>query len=306
MIKNKKIQLTATLTGLMLFLSGCMSTDANGNPTGVIYEYLVVPLQQLIIRLADVFGGNYGLAIIAITIIVRIIILPMNLSQSKKALVQQEKMALVKPELDQIQADMKNAQTSEEKAEIQKEMMAFYKANDINMLGGIGCLPLLIQMPVFTAMYQAINLSNDIASSTFLGVNLGEPYILFAIVAGAIYLGQAYVSMMGMTPEQKKQSRTMMFMSPIMITMISFTSPAGLALYWIAGGIFAVAQSLITNMVFKPKLKARLAEEFKIKPKVALKTRRPIIIEENETATQNPYRNRNNGQGRNAGKQRNK
>ncbi|MBM6613377.1 membrane protein insertase YidC [Desemzia sp. RIT804] len=305
-MKNKKIQLTATLTGLMFFLSGCMSYDTNGNPTGIIYEYLVTPLQQLIIRLADLFGGNYGLAIIAITVIVRIIILPMNLSQSKKALVQQEKMALVKPEMDEIQAALKNAQSSEEKAEIQQEMMEFYKANDINMLGGIGCLPLLIQMPVFTAMYQAINLSNEIASSTFLGVNLGEPYILFAIVAGAIYLGQAYVSMLGMTPEQKKQSRTMMFMSPIMITMISFSSPAGLALYWIAGGIFAMGQSLITNMIFKPKLKARLAEEFKNKPKVEVKKRRPTIIEENETVPQSSYRNHNSNQGRNAGKQRNK
>lgn len=306
MIKNKKVQLTATLAGLMLFLSGCMSYDTNGNPTGVIYEYLVTPLQQLIIRLADLFGGNYGLAIIAITIIVRVIILPMNLSQSKKALVQQEKMALVKPEMDEIQAALKNAQTNEEKAEIQQEMMAFYKANDINMLGGIGCLPLLIQMPVFTAMYQAINLSNEIASSTFLGVNLGESYIPFAIIAGAIYLGQAYVSMMGMTPEQKKQSRTMMFMSPIMITMISFSSPAGLALYWIAGGIFAMAQSFITNMVFKPKLKAKLTEEFKNKPKVELKKRRPTIIEEKEPTPQTSYRERNSSQGRNAGKQRNK
>lgn len=305
MIKNKKIQLTATLAGLMLFLSGCMSYDTNGNPTGIIYEYLVTPLQQLIIRLAELFGGNYGLAIIAITVIVRIIILPMNLSQSKKALVQQEKMALVKPEIDEIQAALKNAQSNEEKAEIQQEMMAFYKANDINMLGGIGCLPLLIQMPVFTAMYQAINLSDEIASSTFLGVNLGAPYILFAIVAGAIYLGQAYVSMLGMTPEQKKQSRTMMFMSPIMITMISFTSPAGLALYWIAGGIFAVAQTLITNMVFKPKLKAKLAEEFKNRPKVELK-RRPVIIDESEVAPPVSNRNNTNNHGRNAGKQRNK
>lgn len=306
MIKNKKIQLTAIIAATMLFLSGCMSYDDSGNPTGFIYEYLVVPLQQLIIQLADFFGGNYGLAIIAITIIVRVIILPMNLSQSKKAMVQQEKMAMVKPQMDEFQAAIKEAPTNEEKARIQQDMMQFYKDNDISIMGGIGCLPLLIQLPVFTAMYQAINLSQEIANSTFLGVNLGDPSVLFAIIAGAVYLGQAYISMLGMSPEQKKQSRMMIFMSPIMITMISFSSPAGLALYWMAGGVFAVVQTLITNMVFKPRLKARLAEEFANRPPVQVKKRRPAekvdVEEEPRKQLSNRQRNRN-AQGRNAGKQ---
>lgn len=302
MIKNKKFQLTATIAGLMLFLSGCMSYDDSGNPTGFIYQYLVVPLQDLMALLANFFGGNYGIAIIAITILVRVIILPLNLNQQKKAMIQQEKMAIVKPQIDEYQDAMKNAETSAEKAEMQQEMMAFYKENDINIMGGIGCLPLLIQLPVFTAMYQAINLSGEIASSSFLGVNLGNPSIIFAIIAGSIYLLQAYVSMAGMNPEQLKQSRTMMFMSPIMITVISFTSPAGLALYWMAGGVFAVLQSYITNKVFKPKLKAQLAEKFGDRPVVKVKQRRPAEQQEQTKPTKISFSNRNN-QGRNAGKQ---
>src|SRR5699024_7240945 len=114
------------------------------NPTGFIYEYLVVPTGKAIVWLAESLGGNYGLAIIVITIIVRIIILPLNFSQMRKSMIQQEKMKYIKPDLDDIQRRQKEATNQEEKAEISQEMMALYKDNNISMTGGIGCLPLLI------------------------------------------------------------------------------------------------------------------------------------------------------------------
>lgn len=307
MKKLNKLLLTGSLLSMVLFLSGCMGQDKQGNPKGFIYEFLVVPTQQLILWLADAFNGNYGIAIIIITLIVRVIILPLNLSQSKKSLVQQEKTAFIKPEMDVIQAKQKAAQTPEEKAAAQQDLMALYKDNDMSMLGGIGCLPLLIQMPVFTAMFQAIRLSPEIANSTFLGINLGDRNIPLAIAAGLIYLVQAYVSMIGIAPEQKKQMKTMMYMNPIMIVMFTISSPAGLGLYWLVGGFFGVFQTLITNFHFKPRIQAQVAEEMKNRPKKErpIKTVEPLKSTEVSTDQQPPAMKRNAGsaRGRNAGKQ---
>lgn len=305
MKKLNKYLLTGSLLSIMLFLSGCMSTDKQGNPEGFIYEFLVVPVQELILFLADTFNGSYGFAIIIITLIVRMIILPLNLSQSRKSLAQQERTAVIKPELDVIQAKQKAAQTNEEKAVAQQELMSLYKDNNMSMLGGIGCLPLLVQMPIFTAMFQAIRLSEPIATSTFMGIGLGERSIPLAISAGLIYLVQAYVSMIGLAPEQKKQMKTMMYMNPIMILMFTISSPAGLGLYWLVGGFFGVFQTLLTNFYYKPRIQAEIAEEMKNRPKKerVIKEAEPVQEPYKELTTREVPTNSSNNIGRNAGKQ---
>jgi len=263
---KKKVLLSAEMMALLVVLTGCMQYDENKNPTGFIYDYLVVPTGNLIVMLAEMLNGNYGLAIIAITIIVRLAIMPLNFSQIKKTMVQQEKMKYIKPELEDIQFRQKNAQTPEEKAAVSQEMMALYKDNNISMTGGVGCLPILIQMPIFTAMYQAVNLTPEISASTFLGINLGVSSPLLAILAGVAYVIQGYVSTIGMPQETKSQMKSMMLMNPIMILMFSWSSPAGLALYWLAGGIFAAAQTALQNHMIKPKIQKLVEEEMKDRP----------------------------------------
>lgn len=263
---KKKLLLSAEMLSLLVVLTGCMQYDENKNPTGFIYDYLVVPTGKLIVMLAELLNGNYGLAIIAITIIVRLAIMPLNFSQIKKTMVQQEKMKYIKPELEDIQFRQKNAQTPEEKAAVSQEMMALYKENNISMTGGVGCLPILIQMPIFTAMYQAVNLTPEISASTFLGINLGVSSPLLAILAGVAYVIQGYVSTIGMPQETKSQMKSMMLMNPIMILMFSWSSPAGLALYWLAGGIFAAAQTALQNHMIKPKIQKQVEEEMKDRP----------------------------------------
>lgn len=298
MNKLKKLVLTSGVLSLVLFLSGCMKMDKQGNPTGFIYEYLVVPTGNAIIWLADLFNGSYGLAIIFITLIVRIIILPLNLSQSKKSMVQQEKMAFIKPELDVVQQKQKAATTAEEKAAAQQELMDVYKRNNMSMMGGIGCLPILIQMPVFTAMFQAIRLSPQIAESNFLGLNLGDRNAYLAIAAGLVYVIQAFISMIGLSPEQKKQMRTMLFMNPVMILVFTWSSPAGLGLYWLVGGVFACFQTLITNLYHKPKIKAAIAEELKDRPVVQPATpikQAEVVSPSSKKSSPNNKKKRNDG-----------
>lgn len=302
---KKKLMLSAQLTAILLFLSGCgMRYDEGGNPTGFIYDYLVVPTGRMIVWLAELFGGNYGLAIIAITIIVRVVIMPLNFSQIKKSMVQQEKMRYIKPELEDIQRRQQEASTPEEKAGVSQEMMELYRENNISMTGGVGCLPILIQMPIFTAMYQAVNLTPEIANSTFLGINLGERSILLAVLAGVAYMAQGYVSMLGMPEETKRQMKSMMLLNPVMILMFSWSSPAGLALYWLAGGIFAVGQTLIQNRLIKPRVQAEVAEELKNRPMKKAKKAKPATPSAKPVKTLTAsQQNAGNTKGRNAGKQ---
>lgn len=304
---KKKLLLSAEMMALLVVLTGCMQYDENKNPTGFIYDYLVVPTGNLIVMLAEMLNGNYGLAIIAITIIVRLAIMPLNFSQIKKTMVQQEKMKYIKPELEDIQFRQKNAQSPEEKAAVSQEMMALYKENNISMTGGVGCLPILIQMPIFTAMYQAVNLTPEISQSTFLGINLGVSSPLLAILAGVAYVIQGYVSTIGMPQETKSQMKSMMLMNPIMILMFSWSSPAGLALYWLAGGIFAAAQTALQNHMIKPKIQKQVEEEMKDRPiKKNVKMAKPAS---QSTSTQSvkalPAKNQQTDgkKGRNAGKQ---
>ena len=305
---SKKLLFSAQMLAIVTFLTGCMQYDSDRNPTGFIYEYLVVPTGKAIVWLAESLGGNYGLAIIVITIIVRIIILPLNFSQMRKSMIQQEKMKYIKPDLDDIQRRQKEATNQEEKAEISQEMMALYKDHNISMTGGIGCLPLLIQMPIFTSMYQAVNLTPEISQSTFLGINLGEPSALLAILAGISYYIQSKISMLDMPEAQRQQMKTMTLMSPLMILFFSWSSPAGLALYWFAGGLFAIGQTYLQNKLIKPRVKSQVSEEMAKNPiKRPIKKVKPAPKTEVKTlSSSQQYANKNKKRNRNAGKQQRK
>ncbi len=302
MKRLKRWILSSGLLGLLIFLSGCVKADKAGNPTGegFVYKFLVKPMSNMIIFLADNWGLGFGLAIILLTIVVRLIIMPLGLSQMKKSMIQQEKMAAVKPLTDDINQRMKSAGTNEERIAAQQELQKMYKENDINVMGGMGCLPLLVQMPIFTALFYAAKFTPGIKDSVFLGIDLGKPSLLLVALAGISYFAQSYISMIGMSAEQKKQMKMMIFMSPIMIIMISFSSPAGVTLYWVVGGIFSCIQSLITNLYHKPKVKAEIAAHLAKNP---IKTVTPKVKDVTPKQKPAPAKPRNNGSGRNAGKQ---
>ena len=304
----KRLMYSSSLLALIFFLSGCVDINKKtGTPTGDgwVYKFLVAPMGNAITFLADNWGLGFGLAIIVLTIVVRLAIMPLGLSQMKKSMIQQEKMQAVKPYTDDINKRMKSATSNEEKMKAQTELQQLYKDNNINIMGGMGCLPLLIQMPIFTALFYAAKFTTGISDSTFLGIDLGKPSMLLVALAGISYFAQSYISMIGMAEEQKKQMKMMSYMSPLMIVMISFSSPAGVTLYWVVGGIFSCIQSLITTLYHKPKIKAELAEHFEKNP---IKTVKPVVKDvtpkKQGNAPKQAARNANaNVKGRNAGKQ---
>ena len=213
------------------------------------------------------------------------------------------KKSSIKPHMDVINERMKTATSPEEKMAAQQELQQFYKDNDINIMGGIGCLPLLIQMPIFTALFFAAKVTPGISESVFFGINLGKPSLILVALAGISYFLQSYISMIGMSDEQRKQMRMMTYLSPLMIIFFSFKAPAGVTLYWVIGGIFSCIQSLITNLYHKPKVKKEIAEHFEKNPvKVVKSAVKPTPTKQN---TPKNKITTNNG-GRNQGKQNKK
>lgn len=302
MKKLKRLIFSSSMLALLIFLSGCVKTDSAGNPTGegFIYNLLVKPMSTVIVYFADNLNLGFGWAIILLTVIVRLIILPLGLNQMKKSMAQQEKMAAVKPHMDVINERMKSASSNEEKMAAQAELQELYKANNINIMGGIGCLPLLIQMPIFTALFYAARVTPGISEATFFGINLGKPSILLVALAGISYFAQSYISMIGMNEDQKKQMKMMSYLSPIMIIMFSFTAPAGVTLYWVVGGIFSCIQSLITNLYHKPRVKKEIAEHFEKNPVKVVTPKMKDVTPPKAAVKTKP---KNNQVGRNSGKQ---
>ncbi|MGF7436401.1 membrane protein insertase YidC [Lentilactobacillus senioris] len=298
----KKFKRGATLSllgGLALVLSGCVRTK-NGHPYGFVYDYLAKPAQHVMEWLTQ-YVGSYGWAIIVLTVIVRMVLLPMMVSQMKKSTIQQEKMQLVRPQMDIITKRQKAAKTQEEQAAASQQMMKLYRDNGISMTGGIGCLPLLIQMPIFAALYAAIRYSPELSHTVFMGIRLGETSWVLAVLSFLAYLLQGYLSMLGTPASQKKQMASMMLLSPIMILFFTLSAPAGLGLYFFIGGLFACVQTLIINL-YRPKIRRDVEKEMgEIKQVVVDDIPTPVSEEQEDHSL--PTSPKKNNRNRNAGKQ---
>lgn len=259
MKKLKRFSALSLIGVMALVLSGCVRVDSNGKPYGLTYEYLALPGQHILDFIARFFGG-YGWAIIILTIIVRMILLPAMISQTKKSTIMQEKMSFIKPKMQEIQERQKNASSKEEQMKIQQEMMQLYKDNNISMAGGIGCLPLIIQMPIYLALYNGIRFSPEVSHTMFLGVKLGDKSLILVVLSFLAYVLQGYLMTLGLSEDQKKQMKMMAYFTPIMIVLVTFSAPAGLGIYFFISGLFACLQTLIINM-YRPKIRAEVAAQ---------------------------------------------
>ncbi|MGT2933193.1 membrane protein insertase YidC [Streptococcus catagoni] len=306
-IKLNRILFSGLALSLLFTLTGCVGRDAHGNPKGMIWDYLGKPMSYFIDYFANHVGLGFGIAIIIVTIIVRTLILPLGLYQSWKASYQSEKMAYLKPIFEPINKRIKNASTQEEKMAAQTELMAAQRENGINMLGGMGCLPLLIQMPFFSAMYFAAQYTKGISTSQFMGIDLGSRSLLLTGIITVLYLLQSWLSMQAVAEEQKAQMKTMMYTMPVMMAFMTLSLPAGVGLYWLVGGFFSIIQQLITTYILKPKLRAQIEEEYKNNPPKAYQSKNP----RKDVTASKPQANKaiianKTKTNRNAGKQRNR
>ena len=270
----KRFAISAMGMVILLVLTGCVQVDkATGQPTGLIWNTIGAPMPEAIKYFANDQGLGFGLGIIIVTIIVRLIILPLGIYQSWKATLHSEKMNALKHVLEPHQTRLKEAETQEEKLEAQQALFAAQKEHGISMFGGVGCFPLLLQMPFFSAIYFAAQHTEGVAEASFLGIELGSPSWILVAFAGVLYYLQSLLSLHGVEDEtQREQIKKMIYMSPMMIVMFSIFSPASVTLYWVVGGFMMILQQFIINYIIRPKLRKKVREEYSKNPPKASKT----------------------------------
>ena len=301
----KRIALSIMGVAMLLVLTGCVQVDkATGQPTGFIWNTIGAPMAEAIKYFATDKGLGFGVAIIIVTIIVRLIILPLGIYQSWKATLHSEKMNALKHVLEPHQTRLKEATTQEEKLEAQQALFAAQKEHGISMFGGVGCFPILIQMPFFSAIYFAAQHTEGVSEASFLGIALGSPSWILIACAGVLYYVQSLLSLHGVEDEtQREQLKKMIYMSPMMIVMFSIFSPASVTLYWVVGGFMMILQQFIVNYIIRPKLRKKVREEYAKNPPKASKTSAARKDVTPESATAITTSNKKKNKKRNSGKQ---
>lgn len=255
MKKRKRLLLLVGMLGLMVFLAACSTEPITSESTGFWDRYIIYNFSQVIIWLSNLFGGSYGVGIIAFTLIVRIILLPVTYYQTKSS----RKMTDVQPQLKALQEEYssKDAETQEK---LREETSKLYEEAGVNPAAG--CLPLLIQMPVLIALYQSISRTDVLRTGDFLWVNLGspDPYFIFPILAALLTLATSKLASMSQTVSNPTTS-IMTYMMPIMILFISVSLPSAVSLYFVVSNGFSVIQTLLFNNPFKIRKERREKEE---------------------------------------------
>lgn len=182
-------------------------------------------------------SGSYGLAIILLTLAIRIILAPLTFSQSKSM----EAMKALQPEMQELQERYKD-----KPEEYQRKVMELYQKHKVNPLGG--CLPMLVQLPFLWALFAVLR-EFDFGTGFLWLTSLSAPdplYILPVLSAVTTYL------QMVMTSADASQ-KTMMFIMPAFIGYISINFPAGLVIYWVVSNIFSMAQQYIIAQRMSPQ-----------------------------------------------------
>lgn len=183
---------------------------------------------------------SYFLAIIIFTILAKILLYPLTAKQMKSMKAMQE----IQPKIKEIQAKQKDPQKS------QAEMMAVYQEHGVNPLAG--CLPILIQMPIFFALFSALKqfpyASQAHASMWWFGTTLNlskpDPYYILPILAGLSTFVQQKLSSTNVDDPMQKN---MLYMMPIMFIFFAAKVHAGLALYWVAFNVLGAIQQYFIN-----------------------------------------------------------
>ncbi|MEY8763284.1 MULTISPECIES: membrane protein insertase YidC [Clostridium] len=181
---------------------------------------------------------SYGIAIILMTIIIRLIILPLGIKQLRSSFVMNE----IQPEIKKLQEKYKkNPQRAQE------EMMKLYKEKGASPFSG--CLPLLIQWPLLLALYYVFNNLTGINGVSFLWMkDLAKTDFLLAIISGAT----TYISgiiVMPTTGEQAKQSKMMNIGMAIFMVYMSMKFKSALVLYWVVSNLIQIAQTVVIKKI---------------------------------------------------------
>ena len=271
----KKYILFCYLLLLNIILTGCSSKDTDG----FFYNTFTKNMDMFLSNI-NVYVKSWGISIIIITLIVKGIILPFMLKNYKKQRTSSINMEKAKPELDFVQnkikklsEDQKRALNNDERmkirieqTELQKELFKIYKKYDCSPAIFGNLIPILIQAPFISGLYFTLQnpiYSKDILDSSFLSISLGEKSYILLILVFVIYMivGKISQSMMQSnpmsqnTPEAERiqnVSKHMVWITPIMLTFLTYTSIAAIGIYFVVSGILVAFQILLGRKLYPP------------------------------------------------------
>lgn len=224
--------------------------------TNIFNSFLYQPLFNALIFLYNFIPGhNFGLAIIVLTIIIRLVLYPL-MAQSIKS---QKILNELQPKIQAIQK-----QHAKDKEKQTKAMMELYQKEKFNPFGG--CLPLLIQLPILFALYRVFlygfhpeHLYSFVANpgninQIFLSIDLASPNLILAVLAGVLQLIQSRMIMPMSAKQQNKDQmaqitgamqKQMVYFMPLFTVFILFRLPSAIGLYWVATTVFSIVQQYL-------------------------------------------------------------
>ncbi len=200
---------------------------------GWVYIF-ATPLFWLLVHIYE-YVKNWGWAIILLTVLVKVVLFPLTRASYKSM----AKMKALAPRMEKLKA-----QYGDDKVKLQQAMMAMYREEKVNPVGG--CLPMLLQIPVFIGLYWALLGSVELRQAHFLWISdLSRPdpyYILPVVLAGTMFL-QTFLNPPAADPVQAKMMRIM----PLAFSVMFFFFPAGLVVYWLVNNVLSMGQQWYVN-----------------------------------------------------------
>jgi len=211
---------------------------------GLPMEWVVVPVLWLMHWFYK-FTGNYGIAIILLTVIFKVLFFPLTVKSMKSM----KAMQAIQPQVNALRAKYKS-----EPQKVQQETMELYRKHGVNPLGG--CLPMIVQIPIFYALYVALAVSVELQNAPFLcvgrlfGMDLwicdlaaqDPTYVLPLLMGVTMFIQQKMTPVMG----DPRQAKMMLFM-PVVFTFMFLNLPSGLVLYWTLSNVLQIAQQYYMN-----------------------------------------------------------
>ncbi|USS93954.1 membrane protein insertase YidC [Fructilactobacillus ixorae] len=226
-------------------LTACSNAPVNSHSTGIWDGLIVYNFSRAIIWLSKAFNNNYGIGIILFTIVIRILILPLMVYQTKNM----KEMNELQPQLKALQKKYSSRDT-ETMMKLQAAQKELYKENGVHPFASM--LPLIVQLPIIFALYQAIWRTPALKTGHFLWLQLGsrDPYFILPILAAVFTFLSSWLAM----KSQPETNGTTMIMTVVMPLVIFFTAlnvPSALSLYWVVTNAFQVVQALILQNPWK-------------------------------------------------------
>ena len=226
-----------------------------------MFSVIVVPLLRSLNWIHG-YVGNYGWAILVLTLLINLVLFPLN----HKSVVSMRKMQEIQPEAKAIQERYsKLKSTDPAKQKMNSELMTLYRENGVNPASG--CIPILLTLPVFLAFYALLTTAIELRGAPFVGwihdLSLPDPFYVMPVLVGASQiLTQWMTPQAGMDPMQQK----MMMIMPVALIFVFVSTPSGALIYWLVGNVWRLGQMQLTNYIHPPKVHViRPAAERRVK-----------------------------------------